>query len=145
MGRSSLLCLYGKMKEIKRPKIRFSRIFLNVALANTAAAALTAAAYFTAAAASGDTVFLKPWLLIVIYASALIIYTVIRLKAFLICSVRLYQRFAPLSLREKCLFEPSCSEYMIISIEKYGAVKGAVKGCKRISRCHYPNGGEDLP
>lgn len=31
---------------------------------------------------------------------------------------------------------PTCSEYMELSIEKYGVFKGAGKGLLRITRCH---------
>jgi putative membrane protein insertion efficiency factor len=35
-----------------------------------------------------------------------------------------------------CVFYPSCSEYTISAILKYGAYKGLYKGIKRIIRCH---------
>lgn len=35
-----------------------------------------------------------------------------------------------------CVFYPTCSEYTIHAIEKYGVVKGIYKGTKRIVRCH---------
>jgi hypothetical protein len=45
-----------------------------------------------------------------------------------------------------CRFEPSCSEYMILAVQKYGPVCGAVKGVRRICRCHPWNpGGHDPP
>jgi putative component of membrane protein insertase Oxa1/YidC/SpoIIIJ protein YidD len=34
---------------------------------------------------------------------------------------------------------------MILAIEKYGVVKGVIKGIRRILRCNYPNGGIDYP
>ncbi|MFA6676546.1 MAG: membrane protein insertion efficiency factor YidD [Bacteroidales bacterium] len=36
----------------------------------------------------------------------------------------------------ECNFIPSCSEYTKQAIEKYGAIKGAVLGLKRIKRCN---------
>jgi len=43
-----------------------------------------------------------------------------------------------------CRFSPTCSEYMIQSIEKYGIAKGIVTGSRRISRCHpFSPGGVD--
>lgn len=39
-----------------------------------------------------------------------------------------------------CRFHPSCSQYMIDSVQKHGPVKGAWRGLKRIARCH-PFGG----
>lgn len=67
------------------------------------------------------------------------------LKRILICMVRIYQRFAPASLRNKCRFEPSCSEYMILSLNKYGLWRGLAKGINRIKRCNSKDGGYDYP
>lgn len=74
-----------------------------------------------------------------------VIYISIILKRALIWLVHLYQHYAPDKIRLKCVFEPSCSEYMILSIKKYGAVIGALKGCIRLLKCHPPNGGIDYP
>jgi putative membrane protein insertion efficiency factor len=40
----------------------------------------------------------------------------------------------------QCRFTPSCSQYAIDAINKYGAVRGAWKAFRRIIRCH-PWGG----
>jgi uncharacterized protein len=40
-----------------------------------------------------------------------------------------------------CRFQPTCSQYAIDAINKYGVVVGGWKAIKRISRCH-PWGGE---
>jgi len=67
------------------------------------------------------------------------------LQEMLIGWVRYYQRNASPKTRSACLYTPSCSEYMILSIEKYGSFPGTWKGLKRIYRCRPPYGGEDLP
>ena len=67
------------------------------------------------------------------------------LKNFTIGLVLLYKAIAPMSLRNRCRFEPSCSTYMIMALRKYGFFVGVYKGLKRIGRCHPPNCGEDLP
>lgn len=67
------------------------------------------------------------------------------MKKLLIKLIRYYQNHAPKELRDACLYTPSCSEYMILAIEKYGVIKGVLKGIKRILRCKPPNGGEDYP
>jgi putative membrane protein insertion efficiency factor len=59
--------------------------------------------------------------------------------------IRLYQRVAPATVRGTCRFTPTCSEYTIRSIEKYGVVKGVARGLRRVLRCHAPNGGVDEP
>lgn len=59
--------------------------------------------------------------------------------------VHVYQHFAPEELRLRCVYEPSCSEYMIMAVEKYGCIRGLWKGVRRLRRCHPPNYGADYP
>lgn len=59
--------------------------------------------------------------------------------------IRLYQKKAPTRIRSACRFEPTCSNYMYIAIEKYGAYKGVLLGLKRLLRCRVPYGGIDHP
>lgn len=66
-------------------------------------------------------------------------------KSTIIDMILLYQKYAPERIRKACLFEPSCSQYMILAIEKYGTIRGIFKGIKRLLRCHPPNGGIDNP
>lgn len=40
-----------------------------------------------------------------------------------------------------CRFTPTCSEYTIEALEKYGFLKGSLLGLKRLGRCH-PLGGQ---
>ena len=64
----------------------------------------------------------------------------------LITTVRLYQVLLSPLLGKNCRFEPTCSTYMIQAVEKYGVVRGVIKGVWRICRCHPFNpGGEDPP
>jgi putative membrane protein insertion efficiency factor len=47
-------------------------------------------------------------------------------------------------LPASCRFEPSCSRYTEQAIQKYGLVKGAWMGMRRIARCHpWSPGGYD--
>ena len=73
------------------------------------------------------------------------LYILVRLCSIMIWIIRIYQRYAPEEIRLSCVFEPSCSEYMILSIKKYGVIQGSIKGIKRLKRCHFPNGGTDYP
>jgi len=60
--------------------------------------------------------------------------------------IKLYQRFVSPNLGRHCRFYPSCSNYTMLSIEKYGLLKGCRKGIWRIVRCNPWNpGGVDLP
>ncbi|MDR1957449.1 MAG: membrane protein insertion efficiency factor YidD [Planctomycetaceae bacterium] len=71
-------------------------------------------------------------------------------SSVLIFQVRCYQIFVSPILRavcgNVCRFEPSCSQYFIEAVRKYGAVRGAVRGMKRFFRCHpWSRGGYDPP
>ncbi|WP_394698292.1 membrane protein insertion efficiency factor YidD [Labilibaculum manganireducens] len=67
------------------------------------------------------------------------------MKSIFIAFIRLYQNTAPKRIRESCRFEPSCSEYMIISLNKFGVKDGLKKGIKRLRKCKPPYGGIDYP
>ncbi len=64
------------------------------------------------------------------------------MKNFLIHVIRFYQKYvSPLKL-PSCRFYPTCSEYSLQAINKYGAIKGLYKAGRRILRCHplHPGG-----
>jgi len=64
----------------------------------------------------------------------------------LIGVVRLYQCTLSPLLGPHCRFEPSCSAYFIQAVRKYGALRGALRGLRRIGRCHpFHPGGYDPP
>lgn len=67
------------------------------------------------------------------------------LKKSIIKAIRIYQAIAPTRIRNSCRFFPTCSEYMILAINKYGLINGIGKGFKRIYSCKAPNGGIDYP
>ena len=64
----------------------------------------------------------------------------------LIATVRLYQTLLSPLLGRNCRFTPSCSNYFIQAVRKYGALSGAARGIWRIVRCNpYNPGGFDPP
>ena len=64
----------------------------------------------------------------------------------LIMPVRLYQAWLRPILPAACRFYPSCSEYFIQAVQKYGPVRGTAKGVWRLCRCHpWHPGGYDPP
>ncbi|AOF96783.1 MULTISPECIES: membrane protein insertion efficiency factor YidD [Sphingobium] len=58
----------------------------------------------------------------------------------LILIARAWQLGPSRILPPSCRFAPSCSEYAILAIRKYGAIKGSWLAGKRLMRCH-PWGG----
>jgi uncharacterized protein len=64
----------------------------------------------------------------------------------LIALVRLYQLFLSPIFGRQCRFHPTCSNYFIGAVLKYGAIWGSVKGIYRILRCNpFCTGGFDPP
>lgn len=63
-----------------------------------------------------------------------------------IALVRLYQKIISPLFGPKCRFYPTCSEYAILAVKKYGFVKGFFKAVFRILRCNpFSKGGIDYP
>ncbi len=66
------------------------------------------------------------------------------MKKVLIFLVKGYQRVISPLLQPRCIYLPTCSQYFIEAVEKYGAIKGGLMGIKRIARCNpFHEGGYD--
>ena len=66
------------------------------------------------------------------------------MKNILIKLIKLYQQL-PGEFHNHCKFYPTCSNYAIQTIEKYGALKGSILAIKRIVKCNpISRGGIDL-
>jgi len=50
--------------------------------------------------------------------------------------IKTYQWILSPFLGVNCRFNPTCSQYVIEAINKYGVVKGCCLGIRRIMRCH---------
>lgn len=64
------------------------------------------------------------------------------MKKILIGLIRFYQKFISPLKPPSCRFYPTCSEYAIQALRKYGVIKGGWKSIVRISKCHpfHPGG-----
>ncbi len=58
------------------------------------------------------------------------------MKRTILRLIRFYQRAVSPLFPPRCRFIPSCSQYALEAVEKYGAVKGTWLAVKRFSRCH---------
>mgnify|MGYP000053016511 CR=1 FL=1 len=54
--------------------------------------------------------------------------------------VKVYQYIISPWLPSSCRYQPTCSNYMLDALKKYGPIKGLYLGLKRIASCH-PWGG----
>lgn len=67
------------------------------------------------------------------------------MKKILIALVKIYQKYlSPLKGHSTCIYFPTCSQYAVEAIEKYGALKGGLLAVWRILRCNpFAKGGYD--
>jgi uncharacterized protein len=66
------------------------------------------------------------------------------MRELLILTLRLYKRWISPMLPRACRFQPTCSEYMIEAVERYGALRGIRLGLVRLMKCHpFHTGGFD--
>jgi uncharacterized protein len=65
-------------------------------------------------------------------------------KLIVLLTLRAYRWvISPMSL-PACRYVPTCSEYAIEAVERYGAVRGGLMGLWRLTRCHpFAQGGYD--
>ncbi len=58
------------------------------------------------------------------------------MKKFMLAAIRFYRRYISPARPPCCRFIPTCSQYALEAIEKYGALKGGWLAFRRICRCH---------
>ncbi len=66
------------------------------------------------------------------------------IKSVSVGLIQSYQRFVSPLLPPSCRFTPSCSQYTLEAVSKYGVLKGSALGAWRILRCNpFCKGGID--
>lgn len=132
-------CEHAPKDTLYRPKIDFKKASIFVVLCVSAAIILSLSFVLLSLFFFNTTInFLS------FYLRAQIIVIVIMLKKIMIWFIRIYQRYALPERRLMCCFTPSCSEYAVLALNKYGVIIGSYKAVKRILRCA-PPGGVDYP
>ena len=64
------------------------------------------------------------------------------MKKILIGMIKLYRKYLSPLKSTKCPYYPTCSQYGLEAIEKYGALKGSLLAVWRILRCNpFSHGG----
>lgn len=57
-------------------------------------------------------------------------------KRLLLALVRFYRRAISPHMAPRCRYIPTCSQYALEAIEKYGAMRGGFMALRRVLRCH---------
>ena len=67
------------------------------------------------------------------------------LRTVAVAPVRFYQRFISPGLPRRCKYHPSCSQYAVDAVKRFGILKGAVLAAWRLLRCNpWSDGGVDF-
>jgi putative membrane protein insertion efficiency factor len=67
------------------------------------------------------------------------------LRGILVAPIRLYQRTLSPALPSRCKYHPSCSEYAVQAVRRYGVLRGVVLAGWRLLRCNpWSHGGVDF-
>jgi putative membrane protein insertion efficiency factor len=67
-----------------------------------------------------------------------------RLRSIVVAPIRAYQRAFSPAFGERCKYYPSCSEYAVQAVERFGILRGLVLASWRLLRCNpWSHGGVD--
>ncbi len=58
------------------------------------------------------------------------------MKKLLLRLIRFYQKHISPTFPRRCRYIPTCSQYAMEAIQKYGAAKGGLLALRRFLRCH---------
>jgi putative membrane protein insertion efficiency factor len=69
------------------------------------------------------------------------------MKALLIALIRGYRTLLSPLFPPTCRYTPSCSQYALTAVERFGPVKGSYMAMRRVLRCHpfHPGGYDPVP
>jgi putative membrane protein insertion efficiency factor len=67
------------------------------------------------------------------------------LRAVVLGPIRLYQRVISPALPARCKYHPTCSQYAVDAVRRYGVLRGLVLAAWRVLRCNpWSHGGVDF-
>jgi uncharacterized protein len=69
------------------------------------------------------------------------------MRRLVVLLIRGYQALVSPILPPACRFTPTCSNYALAAVERYGALKGGWLALRRVGRCHpwNPGGYDPVP
>lgn len=112
---------YVMERHLYRPNITFAKATVIVFSALCGTTILAIASYFVLSLLGIS--FNKQIFFSVFFLIAFALFA----RWFAILAVKLYQQYASEDIRRRCLLKPTCSEYAIIVLKKYGFLIGSIK------------------
>lgn len=69
------------------------------------------------------------------------------MKKFIVLLIKFYRKYISPLKPPSCRFTPTCSEYALEAINKYGVLRGGWLAMKRVARCNpfFPGGNDPVP
>ncbi|MBV5260701.1 membrane protein insertion efficiency factor YidD [Synechococcus moorigangaii CMS01] len=69
------------------------------------------------------------------------------MKIIVLWGIHGYRRWISPLFPPSCRFQPTCSQYALEAVERFGALRGSWLAIKRIGRCHpfHPGGYDPVP
>lgn len=58
------------------------------------------------------------------------------MKRVLLFLIRFYRKYISPGTPPSCRFIPTCSEYALVAVERFGPAKGSLLAAKRLAKCH---------
>jgi uncharacterized protein len=66
-------------------------------------------------------------------------------RAAAVAPVRFYQRFVSPAIPRRCKYHPTCSQYAVTAVRRYGILRGLILSAWRLLRCNpWSHGGVDF-
>lgn len=121
---------YCYNRILERPNVTYKKAIVQILLFVIIKIVVSFFSCFFYAGFDLSLVNIKQFLLF--YLIVTLIFSIFFLRFFFILLIKLYQKYAPDSIRRKCCCKPSCSEYAIMVIRHYGAIIGSIMACKRM-------------
>lgn len=71
----------------------------------------------------------------------------LRPRSILVGLIRIYQKMVSPWLGANCRYVPTCSQYMVEGVQRFGVLRGGYLGLRRLARCHplRPGGYDPVP
>jgi putative membrane protein insertion efficiency factor len=63
------------------------------------------------------------------------------LQIIIVAAIKAYRVLISSWMPPRCRFYPTCSQYMLQAVERFGPFRGTLMGLKRLARCHPLNDG----